>query len=78
MATPVQLRVCGIEFNKVEVKKVPLAHAYKYDLEVVDRVYGPFTVTSEMLVEMRDQGRWKRISLGSFINQLLVAREVYE
>ena len=77
MSTPVQLRVCGVEFDRVEVKKTPLAHAYKYELEIVDRVYGTFTATSDMTIEMRDNGRWKKIPLGSFINQLLVAREVY-
>ncbi len=77
MATPVSLRICGIEFDRVEIKRIPLAHAYKYELEVIDKIYGSFTVTGNMLIEMKEDGRWKRIPLGSFINHLLVAKEVF-
>lgn len=77
MSTPVCLRVCGVPFDSVEIVKIPLAHAFKYELVIKDKQFGGITVTNNMVLEMRVSGRWKQMPLGSFINQLLIAKEVY-
>jgi len=70
MAVPVNLRVCGIEFDRIELKK----SLDKTMVEVTDSRFGAFTLDHHMKLEIKENGRWKVILLESFISHLLLAR----
>jgi hypothetical protein len=72
MATPVALRVCGVEFDRIELRK-SACHS-KMSVEVTDARFGVFTLDSAMRLEIREGGRWKMIPLDSFISHLLLAK----
>jgi hypothetical protein len=73
MATPVTLRVCGVEFDRIELRKSTDRFS-KMLVEVNDSKFGTFTLDPAMKLEIREGGRWKMIPLESFISHLLLAK----
>ena len=73
MATPVTLRVCGVEFDRIELRKSADKFS-KVMVEVTDGRFGAFTLDPAMKLEIKEGGRWKMIPLDSFISHLLLAK----
>jgi hypothetical protein len=65
------LRVCDIIFRKVQIRKITLGDAIKYELIVEDPTFGSIPLSSNMWVEWKRGERWKRTQLLTVINFLL-------
>lgn len=71
MATPVSLRVCGVEFDRVEVVGDTTSQV---TVIVKDRTFGEFPLDASMKLEIKEDGRWKILPLPQLIRQLLLAK----
>jgi len=67
MAVPVNLRVCGIEFDRIELKK----SLDKTMVEVTDSRFGAFTLDHHMKLEIKENGRSSSLNLSSVTSSLL-------
>lgn len=71
MATPINLRICGVEFDRVEVSGDSESQA---TVIVKDKTFGSFPIDASMRLEIKEDGRWKTLPLPHFIRQLFSAK----
>lgn len=68
---PLYLRVNGIIFERVRVRKIGSQKVYKFELLISDRLFGEFPLTDTMNLEIKEDGRWKRIKLTPLVLQVV-------